>query len=143
MPGQDFPQDEQEPHDAQENGDAGRFPEDGLGLFFQQDPGQSPRNGGDDEKKEHLALRAVVPGGRDEGVGHVQPILVEVGHQGHQGADVEKDVKAQASLGHMEIVLQEGQVGGAGNGQEFGNTLNHAEQEGYEGVHDCGMYHGR
>jgi hypothetical protein len=56
---------------------------------------------------------------------------------------VEEDVKAQAGLGHMEIVLQEGQVGGAGNGQEFGNTLNHAEQEGDEGVHDCGMYHGR
>ena len=74
---------------------------------------------------------------------HVQPVLVEVGHQGHQGADVEEDVKAQAGLGHLQIVLQEGQVAGAGNGQEFGNTLDHAEQEGHEGVHNGGMYHGR
>ena len=112
-------------------------------FFSSRTPARAPGMVATMKKKQHLALRAVIPGGRDEGVGHVQPILVEVGHQGHQGADVEKDVKAQASLGHMGIVLQEGQVGGAGNGQEFGNTLNHAEQEGYEGVHDCGMYHGR
>ena len=142
MPGQDFGQDEEQSHGAQKNGDAGRFPEDGFGLLFEQQPGQGPGNRGDDDKEEHLALGAVVPGGRDKGVEHVQPVLVEIGHQGHQGADVEEDVKAQAGLGHLQVVLQEGQVAGAGNGQEFGNTLDDAEQEGHKGVHNGGMYHG-
>ena len=143
MPGQDFAQDEEHPHRAQEDGDAGRFPEDGFGLFFEQHPGQGSGDSGDDDKEEHLALGAVIPGGRDKGVEHVQPVLIEIGHQGHQGADVEEDVKAQPGFGHLQIVFQEGQVAGTGDGQEFGNTLDHAEQEGNKGVHNWAMYHGR
>ena len=90
--------------------------------------------------KRHPIL--VVPGGGDEGVGHVQPVLVEVGHQGQQGAHMQEDVKAQAAAGYVKIVLKEGQVAGAGNGEKLGNALNHAEEDGDKGVHNGGMYHG-
>jgi hypothetical protein len=55
---------------------------------------------------------------------------------------VQENVEAQAAAGYMQIVLQEGQVPGAGNGQKLGNTLNYAEQESDEGRHNWEMYHG-
>ena len=99
VPGQLFRQDEEQPHGAQEDGDAGGLAEDGFGLFLQEHPGQGPGDDGNDQKDEQAALRPVVAGGADEGVGHVQPVPAEVDQQGRQGAQVQEDVETQAAAG--------------------------------------------
>ena len=43
VPGEFLRQDQEEPHAAHEQGDAGRLPEDGFRFVFQQDPGYAPR----------------------------------------------------------------------------------------------------
>jgi hypothetical protein len=38
---------------------------------------------------------------------------------------MEEDVEAEAAGFHLEVVLQEGQVAGTGDGQKLGNTLDY------------------
>ncbi len=110
MPGHNFPQDQQQPHRAQQNGNVGRRPEDRRGLLFPQQAGNGAGNGGYNEKNQQLALWPVIPGGRDKGLKHIQPVLVKVGHQRQQRAHMQENVETQATPRHAQIVFQKGQM---------------------------------
>ena len=120
-------QDQEEPHAAHKQGDAGRLPKDGFRFVFQQDPGDGPGNDGDDEKEEQLTLRPVIAGGKDEGMAHFQPVLIEVAHQSARVPTCRRMSNLRPPAGDVEVVFQQGQMGGAGDGQKFADTLNDAE----------------
>ena len=96
-------------------------------LFLQEHSGDGPGDDRNDEKEEQAAFRAVIAGRRDEGMGHIQPVPVEVADEGRQGAHVQEDIEAQAAAGDVKVMFQEGQMGGTGDGQKFADALDYAE----------------
>jgi hypothetical protein len=66
--------------------------------------------------------------------------MAEIGKDGEEAAEMEKNVETGTATLHPEIVLQEGQVAGGGDGEEFGDTLDKAQKNGGKGMHTDRKY---
>lgn len=130
-----LPHQQENPHGTQEQGNVQGLPENGFRFFLQEQARQAAGDGGHHQVEKEVAFSPVLGGGPHQGVAHGQPLAPEISHQGSQGTQMEEDIKTQTGSGHLEVVFQEGQMAGAGDGQELSNALDQTQENGSNRVH--------
>ena len=120
-------------HGAHDEGIAPRA----FGLFVEEESGDADGDGADGEEPEQLAVVfefLIAADAHAEALGDdLVPIAGEIEEDGEQGADVQGDIEIEAFELPAEEPGSEVEMGGAGNGQKFGQTLddgqdNHLEE---------------
>ena len=69
------------------------------------------------------------------GVDDIQDLRAKVPEHGQQCAEMHGHVERQSLIGPAQETRHQDQVGGAGNGQEFGEALHQGEQTGLQQIH--------
>ncbi len=108
-----------------------RLPPGGVGLLIEKISNNANGNGSDGQQPEEFAIlldiRIASDVQAEAFADDLNPIAEEVEDHGHQCARVQRDIECQARVLPTEEPRDEHQMGGAANGQEFGERLDYGK----------------